>query len=125
MQPQRPTFTDRLSLPGNAVGEEELGKAGVTVRYVMGDYRDDDEGRLQNQIRAALSEYEKAKILERTGRGKQAKARRGLVVGSGGIAYGYRCDGNGGLVVEEREAHLFGWCSNGTRVPTKKRASEA
>jgi len=84
--------------------EEELGKAGVTIRYVLGDYRDDDEGRLQKQIRAAISEYERAKIVERMERGKRSKARRGLAVGAGRIAYGYRYNGNGHLVLEEKEA---------------------
>jgi site-specific DNA recombinase len=86
--------------------EEGLGKAGVTIRYVLGDYRDDDEGRLQKQIRAAISEYERAKITERMVRGKRSKARRGLVVGAGRIPYGYRSDGNGHLVIEEQEAHV-------------------
>jgi site-specific DNA recombinase len=86
--------------------EEELGKAGVAVHYVRGDYRDDDEGRLQKQIRAVIAEYERAKFLERAERGKRSKARRGLVVGGGRIAYGYRYDGNGHLTVMEDEAHV-------------------
>jgi len=86
--------------------EEELGTVGVAVHYVRGDYRDDDEGRLQKQIRAAIAEYERAKFMERTERGKRGKARRGLVVGGGRIAYGYRYDGNGQLVVVEDEAHV-------------------
>jgi site-specific DNA recombinase len=93
--------------------EEELGKAGVAVYYVRGDYRDDDEGRLQKQIRAAIAEYERAKFMERTERGKRSKARRGLVVGGGRIAYGYRYDGNGQLEVMDDEAHvvslIFEW----------------
>jgi site-specific DNA recombinase len=84
--------------------EEELGKAGVTIHYVLGDYRDDDEGRLQKQIRAAISEYERAKIVERMERGKRGKARRGLAVGAGRIAYGYRYDGDGHLVIVEEQA---------------------
>jgi len=93
--------------------EEELSKSEVTIRYVLGDYRDDDEGRLQKQIRAAISEYERAKITERMERGKRSKARRGFVVGAGRIPYGYRRDGDGHLVVEEQEAHvirlIFDW----------------
>ena len=96
--------------------EEELGKAGTTIHYVLGDYRDDDEGRLQKQIRAAIAEYERAKIKERMERGKRSKARRGLVVGAGRIPYGYRYDGKGHLVVVEEEAHvvrlIFAWYTN-------------
>ena len=93
--------------------EEEFGKAGVTVCYVLGDYRDDDEGRLQKQIRAAIAEYERAKFKERAERGKRSKARRGLVVGGGRVAYGYRYDGDGHLVIVEEEAQVvrlvFDW----------------
>lgn len=96
--------------------EEEFGKAGVTVSYVLGDYRDDDEGRLQKQIRAAIAEYERAKFTERAERGKRSKARRGLVVGGGRVAYGYRYDGEGHLVIVEDEAQVvrlvFDWFAN-------------
>lgn len=99
--------------------EEELGKAGVTIHYVLGNYHDDDEGRLQKQIRAVISEYERAKIKERMERGKRSKARRGLVVGAGRIPYGYRYDGNGHLVIAEEEAHIvrlvFEWYTNNHR----------
>jgi len=100
--------------------EEELSKAGITIRYVLGDYRDDDEGRLQKQIRAAISEYERAKITERMVRGKRSKARQGFVVGAGRIPYGYRSDGNGHLVIEEQEAHVvqlvFEWYTSPEEV---------
>lgn len=86
--------------------EEELGKAGVTIYYVLGDYEDTDEGRLMKQIRASIAEYERAKIRENMNRGKRSKARQGYVVGGGNIAYGYRYDGNGHLVIEEREAQV-------------------
>jgi site-specific DNA recombinase len=104
--------------------EEELNKAGVTIRYVLGDYRDDDEGRLQKQIRAAISEYERAKITERMVRGKRSKARRGLVVGAGRIPFGYRFDGNGHLVIEEQEAYVvqlvFQWYTGPEEVSIRE-----
>ena len=104
--------------------EEDLSKAGVAIRYVLGDYRDDDEGRLQKQIRAAISEYERAKITERMVRGKRSKARRGLVVGAGRIPYGYRSDGNGHLVIEEQEAHVvqlvFEWYTGPEEVSIRE-----
>jgi len=60
--------------------EEELGKAGVTIHYVLGDYRDEDEGRLQRQIRAATAEHERAKFTERLVRGRPAKVKAGNVL---------------------------------------------
>jgi len=96
--------------------EEEFGKADVKVHYVLGDYSDDDEGRLQKQVRAAIAEFERAKFRERAERGKRSKARKGLVVGGGRIAYGYRYDGEGHLVIVEEEAHavriIFNWFLN-------------
>lgn len=53
--------------------EEEFLKFGTIVEYVVGQYEDTDEGRLQKQIRASIAEYEKAKILERSKRGKKVK----------------------------------------------------
>ncbi|MBM4465143.1 MAG: recombinase family protein [Chloroflexi bacterium] len=86
--------------------EEELGKAGITIHYVQGDYGDSDEGRLMKQIRASIAEYERAKITERMVRGKRSKARQGRAGNGGTTAYGYRHDGNGSLVIEEREAQV-------------------
>lgn len=55
--------------------EEELHRTGIVVEYVIGRYEDSDEGRLQKQIRSSIAEYEKAKILERSKRGKRGKAQ--------------------------------------------------
>ncbi len=87
--------------------EQELKRHGVDTRYVRGDYSDTDEGQLHKQIRAAIAEYERAKFVERSNRGKREKARRGLVVGSGHIAYGYRHDGEGHLVVVDDQAAII------------------
>ena len=99
---------DRLSrkLVHQILIEEELGKAGITIHYVLGDYGDTDEGRLMKQIRASIAEYERAKLTERMNRGKRSKARQGRVGYGGTIAYGYRHDGNGHLVIEETEAQV-------------------
>jgi site-specific DNA recombinase len=98
---------DRLSrkLAYQILIEEELSKVGVAVCYVRGDYGHDEEGRLAKNVRAAIAEYERAKILERTERGKLAKARTGLVVGGGRIAYGYWY-GDGALHVEPDKARV-------------------
>jgi site-specific DNA recombinase len=96
--------------------EEELGKNRVRIHYVLGNYGDDDEGRLQKHIRAAIAEYERSKITERTERGKRKKARGGLVVGGGRIPYGYLYDDDGHLIIAEKEAHIvrliFEWYTN-------------
>lgn len=70
--------------------EEELRRAGAVVEYVNGQYADTDEGRLQKQIRGAIAEYEKAKIVERSKRGKRGKAQSGFVVTGARPPYGYR-----------------------------------
>ena len=67
---------DRLSrkLAHQLIIEEELGQAGVSVHYVLGDYADTDEGRLMKQIRGAISEFERAKIRERMRRGRRPES---------------------------------------------------
>jgi site-specific DNA recombinase len=63
--------------------EEEFRRYGIKVEYVNGGYDDTDEGQLQKQIRAAIAECERKKIIERSKRGKRGKARSGYVnVGS-------------------------------------------
>ena len=69
--------------------EEEFERAGARVIYVNGQYEDTDEGRLQKQIRASIAEYERAKILERSKRGKRGKAQSGFVLVGARSPYGY------------------------------------
>ena len=70
--------------------EEEFNRAGVTIEYVIGQYEDSDEGRLQKQFRGIIAEYEKNKIMERSKRGKRGKAKSGFVVAGSRPPYGYR-----------------------------------
>lgn len=70
--------------------EEEFEALGLRVLYVLGQYADSDEGRLQKQIRAIIAEYEKAKIIERMKRGKRGKAKSGYVVVAARPPYGYK-----------------------------------
>jgi len=69
---------------------EEFFRNGVSVEYVIGQYDDSDEGRLQKQIRASIGEYEKAKILERSKRGKRGKAKKRFVIVGARPPYGYK-----------------------------------
>ncbi len=89
--------------------EEELHKYGVTVEYVIGRYDDSDEGRLQKQIRASIAEYEKAKILERSKRGKRGKAQSGFVLVGSRPPFGYKVNSEphkAWLEIEDDEAKI-------------------
>jgi site-specific DNA recombinase len=89
--------------------EEEFRKAGVIIEYVIGQYDDSDEGRLQKQIRAAIAEYEKTKILERSKRGKRGKAKSGYVLVGARPPYGYRVRSEphkAWLEIDEEEARI-------------------
>jgi site-specific DNA recombinase len=89
--------------------EEELLRYGVTVEYVIGRYDDTDEGRLQKQIRASIAEYEKAKILERSKRGKKGKAQSGFVLVGSRPPYGYKVNSEphkSWLEIDEDEAKI-------------------
>jgi site-specific DNA recombinase len=66
----------------------EIEAAGTKLEFVQHDYQATSEGRLFFTLRVAIAEYEKAKILERTTRGKRGK------MAAGGVphrlrAYGY------------------------------------
>lgn len=70
---------------------EEFQSAGVRLEFVNFEWKDTDEGRLFYSIRGAISEYEKAKIRERTTRGKWAKVKQGQSP-NGRVPYGYVFD---------------------------------
>src|SRR5581483_7249817 len=69
--------------------EEEFEPRSIRVIYVNGQYENTDERRLQKQIRASIAEYERAKILERSKRGKRGKAQSGFVLVGARSPYGY------------------------------------
>ena len=77
---------------------EELSRCGVEVVFLNHDIRQDPEGVLLLQVQGMIAEYERAKILERSRRGKLHAARRGSVNVLSGAPYGYRyvapSDGN-------------------------------
>lgn len=100
--------------------EEEFKRAGVTIEFVMGQYEDSDEGRLQKQIKGVIAEYEKAKILERSKRGKRGKAKSGFVLTGARPPYGYTVKSEphkAWLVIDEDEAAIvrmvYDWYLNG------------
>jgi site-specific DNA recombinase len=100
--------------------EEEFERVGITVEYMMGQYSNNDEGRLQKQIQGSISEYERAKIMERSKRGKIGKAKSGYVIFGARPPYGYYIKSEphkSWLEIDEQEAEIvrlvFQWYVNG------------
>jgi len=89
--------------------EEEFARAGVETHYVLGQYDNTPEGRLQKQIKGAIAEYERAKIEERLKRGLRGKARAGYVIVGHNRPYGYnvvREPHKAWLTINEEEAKV-------------------
>jgi site-specific DNA recombinase len=105
---------DRLSrkFAHLCVLQDEIAKHGVKIIYLnRPEAKDTPEDTLLENVQGVIAEYEKAKILERTRRGKLHKAQRGCPVG-GRAPYGYtyvagdrnkRQDGHYELMQEEAE----------------------
>jgi site-specific DNA recombinase len=68
---------------------EELEKAGVKPEFLNCPVDDTAEGKMLLGMQGLFAEYERAKIMERTRRGKLHRAREGALVG-GHAPYGYR-----------------------------------
>lgn len=56
---------------------DQIESAGCQLEFVQHDYQETAEGKFFYQLRGAVAEFEKAKILERTARGARGKARDG------------------------------------------------
>lgn len=99
---------DRLSreLVNQLIITKDIEKAGVKVDFVKFEFRPGPDGRLFYQIRGAIAEFEKAKILARTSEGKRKKAEKGLLTHNPGI-YGYDYDKETDrLIVNEEQARI-------------------
>jgi site-specific DNA recombinase len=84
---------DRLSRNQNHIGVlfDEVEQASARLECVTEKFADTPEGRFILAARAFIAEVERAKILERTSRGKLARARAGkLPQATGKGLYGYR-----------------------------------
>ena len=110
---------DRLSrnLAKQLIVEETLNRYGVKIEYVLSEYDDTPEGRLQKHVRATVAEYEREKIKERMVRGRRNKVKAGYVMVQGRPPYGYRLsDDKKALVIWEPEAQfvrmMFEWVLN-------------
>src|SRR3954462_7418109 len=98
---------------------DELRRAGVEIVFLNRAIGLSPEDDLLLQVQGMVAEYERAKILERSRRGKRHAAREGAVSVSSGAPYGYRYVGKrdgGGCAryrVDEEEARvvplIFGW----------------
>ena len=92
--------------------EDELKKYGIKFTYLnRPSSNDSPEEELLHSMQGVIAEYEKAKIQERTRRGKLHKVKRGNIVGS--IApYGYLYK-DGHYVINDVEAYnvrlIFGF----------------
>ena len=69
---------------------DELRRAGVEIVFLNRQIGVSPEDDLLLQVQGMVAEYERAKILERSRRGKRHAARRGSVNVLGGAPYGYR-----------------------------------
>ncbi len=69
---------------------DELRRAGVEIVFLNRQIGVSPEDDLLLQVQGMMAEYERAKILERSRRGKRHGARRGLINVLTGAPYGYR-----------------------------------
>jgi site-specific DNA recombinase len=88
---------------------EELAKRGAQVHFVEHPVGERAEDRLLVQMQGVIAEYERAKILERTRRGRMHKVREGRMLPFGTAPYGYaivrsRELPGGSVIVDEVEA---------------------
>ncbi len=99
---------------------EELNKHGVEVIFVNHDLQNQTpEGNMLLQMQGVFAEYERAKIMERTRRGRRFAARQGRISVLAHAPYGYRYvskrDGDGearyDIVLEEARLlrEMFRW----------------
>ncbi|MBT7191332.1 MAG: recombinase family protein [Anaerolineae bacterium] len=122
---------DRLSrkLAKQLIVEEQLKRAGVEVVYVLAEYDDSPEGRLNKHIRATIAEYEREKIAERMVRGRRQVVKSGKIMLHGNKPpFGYRLsEDKTTLVVHDEEGaivrmiyHLYvEGDENGIKLSTK------
>src|SRR5215468_8702259 len=111
---------DRLSrrFVDQQVVLDEIERKRVEVVFVVGGVARTDEERMALQMRGVFAEYERAKIRERTRRGRLHRARGGAPPGWSNPPYGYRYLAGekrhaGTVVVEQCEAgvvrQIFRW----------------
>jgi len=98
---------------------DELQRAGADLVFLNRELGQSPEDELLLQVQGMIAEYERAKMLERSRRGKRHKAQQGVVNVMSGAPYGYRyvtaVEGGGQaryeIVEEQAQAvrQLFDW----------------
>ncbi|KAA0676153.1 recombinase family protein [Azospirillum brasilense] len=91
---------------------EEFRRAGVEIVFVNRPIGTSAEDDLLLQVQGMIAEYEHAKILERSRRGRRHAARSGLVSALGKVPFGYRYitkDDGGGMARVEVVADEARW----------------
>ncbi|MCC6986382.1 MAG: recombinase family protein [Anaerolineales bacterium] len=85
--------------------EREFNNRGARVEYVLGAYEETPEGEIRKDLDATFAKWENAKRVERSQRGKRAKAASGKWV-SGIAPFGYQLvpEAKGGLVIDPEQA---------------------
>lgn len=103
--------------------EQELTQSDVSIEYVLHDFPDSPEGRLNKNLRAMLAEYERDKIKQRMQRGMLRKIRSGEVINHGHPPFGYKnveIDDRAQLAINEEEARtvrlIFRWYTEGDGI---------
>jgi site-specific DNA recombinase len=100
---------------------EEIERRQVEVVFILGGVAHTDEERMALQMRGVFAEYERAKIRERTRRGRLHRARSGAPPGWSNPPYGLRClpgdePHRATVAIEECEATvvrlIFAWIAN-------------
>lgn len=113
---------DRLArkLMNQLIIDEEFRRKGVEVIFVNGEYAASPEGRLFFSLRGAISEFEKAKIKERTMSGRKGKAKKGKIVKNDHV-YGYDFDSvKSEMIINEKEAEVVKFIFDAFTSPTSK-----
>lgn len=113
---------DRLARNTYKLGriEEELRKAKVSIEYVLYAFSDTPAGTMNKNVFAAMAQFERDIIRQRTMRGKKASVRQGNVMVAWYAPYGYRIgetNGRRSFIIEEEEAAIvrmiFDWYIEG------------
>jgi site-specific DNA recombinase len=101
--------------------KKEFEEYGTKIRALNDRGDDSPEGELTDAILHQLAKYERAKVAERTRRGKLRKAREGRIVRAGRPPFGFRYDEAGdGLLVPGPEMEvvekIFRYAAQGVAV---------
>jgi len=125
---------DRLSrsLVKQLLVERDLKMHGVAIEYVLGEYPDTPEGRLNKNIRATIAEFERELLARRMTRGRINRVRSGGVMVHSRPPYGYDvvrgADGLQRLVINPEQAevvkNVFTWYRDGMNIEAIARRLE-